>query len=372
MRPGPHFWGLASRPVRAGFAISSLHGGGAEFVVRRWTAQLLADGHEVRLYTYDPSEDGARVPAGAVHRHFPRRGRAARWTAFGTWLRRQATDDDVDVLVCLLTFTNVAALLGRGPTPPIVISERNVPSTYLPLEGRRGRVERRLAQLAYRRADAAIAISHPVAGDLVGGYGLPPERCFVVPNPVTDVPPRPAPAPGSRPLHLAFAGRLHVQKRPGLFVDVLAELAARGHDVRGSVVGEGPLRAELEAAARARGVELELLGWREPWWEAVADADCFLLASSVEGFGNVLVEAAAAGLPSVAVSSALGVADALVPGLTGELAATDAPTDLADAVLRAVAADPDEGATRRWLRRFSVQESTRVLTSVLEHVRTSR
>lgn len=354
--------------MRIGFAISSLHGGGAEFVVRRWTAQLLAEGHEVTLLTYEPGEDGARVPAGAAHRHFPRRSRAARWLGLGTWLRAEAVAAELDVLVTLLTFTNVAALLGRGASPPIVISERNVPSTYLPLEGRTGRLERRLAQLAYRRAQAAVAISHPVAGDLVGGYGIAPERCFVVPNPVTDVaPPAPVP-PDGRPLHLVFAARLHVQKRPELFLAVVEELRRRGHAVRGSVVGDGPLRPELEARARRLGSPVAFLGWREPWWEAPdGQPDCLVLPSSVEGFGNVLVEATVAGIPAVALSSALGVADAVVPGMTGELAATDDPAELADAVLRAVGG-LDAAPRDRWLSRFSAPESTRVLLAVLRHV----
>jgi glycosyltransferase involved in cell wall biosynthesis len=94
-----------------------------------------------------------------------------------------------------------------------------------------------------------------------------------------------------------------------------------------------------------------------------------LLPSPCEGFGNVLVEAAAAGVPSVAISSALGVADAVVPGLTGELALSDDPGDVADAVEKAATLSVDAGA---WLERFSVDNSVELLLAAFEHTRRRR
>lgn len=90
-----------------------------------------------------------------------------------------------------------------------------------------------------------------------------------------------------------------------------------------------------------------------------------LLPSTCEGFGNVLVEAAAASIPSVAMSTALGVADALVPGVTGELVYLDSPTAIADAVQRAAHHRVDASD---WLERFSVDNSTDLLTAVFDRV----
>jgi glycosyltransferase involved in cell wall biosynthesis len=85
----------------------------------------------------------------------------------------------------------------------------------------------------------------------------------------------------------------------------------------------------------------------------------------VEGFGNVLVEAAYARIPSVAWSCALGVADAIVPGVTGELAISADPIDLADAVSSAVRI---EGRIGDWYTRFSREESTAIFTRTIERV----
>lgn len=380
--------------MRVGIAITSLHGGGAELVARRWADGLASRGHDVIVYVYEPGGTTGRkapeqlVSSAVTVRAFRARGRVGRLLGLPRWLRRQSADDGLDVLVSMLTYTNLAALAGwrLGPRPAcaLIVSERNAPTVYLPLRGAGGRAQVRAARLAYRAADAVIAVSHPVAGDLVGGYGIPAARCFVVPNPVlnrapagrpeltsidgdsaTDAPAKPAAAP----LTVAFVGRLVPQKQPARFVDTLEELARRlgPHGVRGIVIGTGTLDQSTRVAAAAAGVSIEHVGWQEPWTAAAlhAGADVLLLPSAVEGFGNVLVEAADAGLPSVAASTALGVADAIVPGLTGELALTDAPQDLADAVLRAVAPDHGGLPLGRWLDRFSVPASLDALERVL-------
>jgi glycosyltransferase involved in cell wall biosynthesis len=126
-----------------------------------------------------------------------------------------------------------------------------------------------------------------------------------------------------------------------------------------SAFGDGPLLPAVTERAASRGVELRAHGWVEDWFDHCGADAVFVLPSSREGFGNVLVEAAAVGVPSVAVSAALGVADAVVPGLTGELARSSAPADFADAVERARGLDLS--GIDGWLQRFSVQGSGRDL-----------
>jgi glycosyltransferase involved in cell wall biosynthesis len=287
-------------------------------------------------------------------------------------LRRQAHRDRLDVLVTMLTFSNLVGIAGlrlfpRSPVP-VAITEHGMTTAEALARGAgfAARARHRLARLLYRRSDAAIAVSHPVAADLVGSLGIDAARAFVVPNPVLRSSDEP---PGSLPetLNVAFVGRLAVEKRPLLFVDTLAVLAGRGLTVRGTVLGRGPLLQEVRARGEAGGVALDFRGWREPWWEAAADVDCLLVTSSFEGFGNVCVEAAAARIPSVACSTALGVGDAVVPGLTGSLVAGPEPEQLADGVLDAVRSR-DVDPVRGWLGRFSVETSTALLLEVLAGV----
>lgn len=368
--------------MKIGLAISSLHGGGAEFVARRWITELITRGHEVYVYVYEPGAEAAmaahpeHVPAGTHVRVFSSRSRLARVVDLPRWLHRQVIADDVDVMLSMLTFTNLAALaawrLHPRPRAPLIISERNVPTSYLPLKGRGGRLQIALARRYYTRADGVIAISHPVAGDLVGGYGIEPDRISVVPNPVVDATSVYLSTTGEPRdlLTVGFVGRLVPQKRPQLFVEAMAALSATpgpARRVRGVMFGAGPMESELRALAAARGVDITFRGWVEDWSAELGPerVDTLLLPSSVEGFGNVCVEATRAGVPVVVCSGALGVADAVVPGITGELAPSAMPTELAAAVIRALELDVSGPHVERWLNRFSVPTSVGVLEGVL-------
>ena len=111
-------------------------------------------------------------------------------------------------------------------------------------------------------------------------------------------------------------------------------------------------------------MQVDLIGWVEDWTSR-CPPDAVLLHPAVkEGFGNVLIESACAGIPAVAVSNALGVADAVVPGVTGSLALDASVESLAEAVLDAQAVT-FEGADA-WLNRFSPERSTDLLLATLQ------
>jgi glycosyltransferase involved in cell wall biosynthesis len=163
---------------------------------------------------------------------------------------------------------------------------------------------------------------------------------------------------------LVLPGRLVPQKDPMLVTAVARVLAERGREVSITVFGAGPLGEQLETAAERAGVRIDMAGWQEEWFLHCPPRSVVCLPSHVEGFGNVLVEAAAMHVPVVTTSTALGVADAVVPGVTGYLAATRDAEELADLVEaadRLPAWDVDG-----WLNRFSPQASTEILERVLQ------
>jgi glycosyltransferase involved in cell wall biosynthesis len=373
--------------MRLGFVIQGLHGGGAEFVAREWIKQIVDADVDVVVYVYNHDTGDSVIP-GATVRRFPLRSRWLRLATLAPWLRRRCRIDDVDVIVSMMSFSNLMTLvaccpLRTGRRPCVIVSERNVPTVALELKGATTRLQRAILRRTYSYADGVIAISHPVAADLIGGYGCRPETTFVVPNPSmaqvpgADLLPAPdrttVPSEAGNPetLELAFVGRLVPQKRPHLFVELLEELKRRGISARGRIIGVGPLDTELGEQARAAGVHCDLLGWREPWQLAAADVRVMVLPSKIEGFGNVFVEAAAVGIPSVACSESLGSADAIIPGVTGILTLTSEVSDLADATLRAADLWPVE-APPGWLRRFSAEESSRLLLQAVRATLVSR
>lgn len=361
--------------MRIALLTTSLSGGGAEFVAAAWATWLADRGHDVRVIVTNPASelpDDLAVPV--------RRLRARNTLARVRSVRRVLRRDPVDAVVSLQNYPNLIALAataGRRRRPVVLVSERNITTRENEPRSLVDQVKREVARRAYRRADLVVAISHPVAAELVSAYGVRADRLVVVPNPaarraeVRTAPLAPRPAPSfDEPLHLLLPMRLVPQKRAERAVDAAAVLRAQGVDARIVCFGRGPLAEQLGDHAESRGVPLTLAGWSADWVAAAPANAVTVLPSYREGFGNVLVESAMGGIPSVAVSSAYGVADSLVPGVTGQLAATGEPADLVDAIRRVGGVDTD--ATARWAARFSSDNSGDTLLRAIQHARATR
>ena len=134
-----------------------------------------------------------------------------------------------------------------------------------------------------------------------------------------------------------YVGRLSPEKNLGTLVEAAA---SAGTGLTLQLVGGGPLRVDLEAQARARGVPVEFPGVVEQAKlpAVYATADVFVLASFTEGHPKVLLEAMACGLPCVA-SDCAGNRSLITDGETGLLFDPHRPEELATR-LRQVFADP--------------------------------
>ncbi len=149
-------------------------------------------------------------------------------------------------------------------------------------------------------------------------------------------------APERRTVRLLCVGRLISLKGQAILLEAMAELLARGLDVRLTVVGDGPRREELIA----RGEQLGLAD-RVEWTGAVgqdeishyyAEADVFCLPSFAEGVPTVLMEAMLTKTPVVATRIA-GVAELVDDGESG-LLVPPGRADLLAAAVERLARDP--------------------------------
>lgn len=179
--------------------------------------------------------------------------------------------------------------------------------------GRRARsgvdlIERRLAA----RTDLVIAVS-PEEETHLRMMGIEPAKIQLIPNgipPIAKANPdtvrRALDVPTGRPV-IGFVGRLDAQKAPHILLDIFKQVAVARPGVNFLIVGDGPMRAELEeraAVSRALAGRVHIVGEQPGPW-AMAGMDVLILPSRYEGMPYVLIEAAHLGLPMV-VSRAAG------------------------------------------------------------------
>jgi len=152
-------------------------------------------------------------------------------------------------------------------------------------------------------------------------------------------------------------GRFSAQKNPLEWVHVAAIIAGAAPQARFLLVGDGPLRPEVQALLEQTGLagQVVLPGLRRDVARMLAAMDVFLLTSLWEGLPRVIPQALATGLPVVA-TRADGSAEAVEPGVTGYLCAPGDLECLAQRVLDLLAAPDLRAALGANGRRTAQQE----------------
>jgi glycosyltransferase involved in cell wall biosynthesis len=169
-----------------------------------------------------------------------------------------------------------------------------------------------------------------------------------------------------------FAGRLIPEKRAPLAVAAMAAAASRISGLRGVVYGDGPDRAATARAAADAdpgGEAIRLAGFvaSEEIDRALRDALCLVVTSRREGYGMVVVEAAARATPSVVVRGPDNAATELIEdGVNGVIVERDDAEAVAAAIARVHAAGrPLRESTAAW---FAAHATRLSLAASLERV----
>ncbi len=170
---------------------------------------------------------------------------------------------------------------------------------------------RHLFRRCLRRASRVVALSAQTAADLAATYGVREDRISILPNAIDESLFHPVADRRALRLRLGLpeeglllgsAARLHRDKNHACIIDALALLVGGGTEAHAVFLGEGQLRAELEARAVQRGVgpRIKWAGRQRPvapWLQAL---DVFVLASTWEGQPLALLQAVACGTPVLA------------------------------------------------------------------------
>ncbi len=214
----------------------------------------------------------------------------------------------------------------------------------------RSAVYRALTRRTLARARHVFAVSRDIEQRLVNRFGVPPERVSVVPCGVDTAIFHPAPGgvqdgaedrvqdpTPEAPLRLLFVGDMVPPKGVPELVNAVLHLRAKGAPVTLDLVGDGPLRPELEArvAEAGQGDGVRFVGTlpRTGVAEAMRGAQCLVLPSHNEGTPVSVMEALSCGVPVVA-SRVGGIPDLVTDGADGLLVPPRDPDALAAALLR--------------------------------------
>jgi len=332
------------------FLITALGVGGAETQLARLAIAMAREGRRVRVIALRERPGLAETlrTAGVPVHTLTRSGRrpgAGTWRALLSELRREPDG-------CIVTFLLQANVLGRLAGArcrlPVVSSIRN---TYFGGDGRWGRrVGDLLERLTVPLARAVVINARSTADALVARGIVPATKVRVVGNALPPPPPPLSDAARARErtrLGIAdgdfvwmTAGRLQPQKNHAVLLEAFADIH---HEAPASVLwvaGEGPLGPSLmqRATSLGMGSAVRFLGLRQDLPLLLPLADAFVLASRWEGLPNVVMEALAAGLPTVSTSVG-GVDELIEDDVSGWLAASPEQADLAAAMRRLATAD---------------------------------
>ncbi len=276
---------------------------------------------------------------------------------------RQVIDDgfDFDVIDAHYYYPDgvAAALLANWFGKPLTITARGTDLNLIPQYS----LPRRMMHWAARRAQASIGVCAALT-DVLREWGVEPERLHVMRNGVDLQRFTPLPQADARQALglregqqlLLSVGHLIDRKGHDLVIRALAALAPDHPQARLVVIGEGPERAALQALVSELGLQdkVRLTGalpqTELPRWYSAADV--LVLASSREGWANVLLEAMACGTPVVA-SRIWGTPEVVTTPEAGRLVDERTGPAFARALHELLSDPPDRLRTRAYAEGYS-------------------
>jgi glycosyltransferase involved in cell wall biosynthesis len=248
-----------------------------------------------------------------------------------------------DLILSGMAHLNFLVLLLRHFSPPgtrVLVRQNGTVSASLAFGDLPG-YTRLFYRLLYLHADRVICQTPAMAKDLAGQLGIAEARLAVLPNPVNVDGIRNATGEdlwGGPGPHLLAVGRLSREKGFDLLLLALGTVRERFPHADLTIAGAGPEEKALKAQCRKLGLDaaVRFAGYIERPSAYFPGATAFVLSSRHEGLPNALLEAAAGGLPIVALPASEGVVELLRDQPGSWLAKETSAAALAECLLAAL------------------------------------
>ncbi len=378
-----------SVPLNVALFFSGLGGGGTQRRLLTLCGEFARRGHRTSILVADPEGPFRSlvppsvpvVPVVSWLHRIPgiRDHKWRRVLASAPTLAEHLRREPPDVLLSGAPLPNAVAVWAARrtwPPTPVVVSV-NAPVSGVKNGPVADRIVWRLTARWYTKADAAIAISRGLAGQLVETVGVPPERVFTIPNPVDTARiqtlarepfDHPWFARGAPPVILGV-GKLELQKDFPTLLRAFARIRGEG-PLRLAILGEGLQRDRLERLARDLAISGDVLlpGFQMNPFAWLARAAVFVLSSAWEGASNALLEALACGCPPVSTDCFSGPSETLDGGRYGPLVPVGDDRALAEAIAHVVRSPQDRTRLVARAEVFSVDRAATAYLDVLRRV----
>lgn len=362
--------------MKIGFVINGLGGGGAERSLLLHARFLKEErGHDVCIFTLHRSSPAYPIPAGVsvVPLKVGPTGPASAPALVPQAMELASlfSRQQIDIGIGYLLRANAALVASRGfGNPSAIAVSEHIDTSHYDRRKIKDRILLSLMKATYSRADRIIAVSKPIAESMTALVGRP-HKTVVVHNPADSsffatenrsLPQTPA-------VIVAMGRLIDFKDFPTLLRAFSLLDSTRG--TRLIVAGEGERRKQLEELSIELGIanNVEFRGWVADPNALFREGHVFILSSKYEGFGMVIVEALAAGLPVISTNCPSGPEEILQSGKAGILVPVAQPDALAKAI-SSLLSDPVlyrelSEAGRRRAADFAVSRTGTALEAVL-------
>lgn len=275
-------------------------------------------------------------------------------------LRRVIINEKPDIVFSSLEYPNIITLLaGVGLTKTkIIISEHVSVDVYLP-RARLGFLKMAIMKKLYRNAYKVILVSKRLK-DSFKDFKLEENKIEVINNPIeinkiktlsAEKIDHPFFSGRDKKFIIISVGRLTPQKNQALLIKAVAGIKS-DLPIYVIFVGEGELKDDLSRLSKVLGISprTDFVGFKKNPYAWIKNADLFVLSSDFEGFGNVIVEAMACGVPVISTRCHFGPEEIIEDHVNGILVG---PQD-ADAMKEAIIKMMNDAVLRNKLKEHAL------------------
>lgn len=360
--------------MRIAFVVNDLSGGGAEKALLHFAGYLHRQNHSIKIFRLQEGNDAYPLPPGIETSTLKQSLDSTNLKKLASIFFSQPAlfsgihEWQPDLAVSFLPRANISLLKLSKKLRPIKTLVTEQVSTVDNYSGIRPAsiLMKSLIQNYYPQADLVVASSSGVA-DGLRTLGISPDKIEVVYNPVNldeirALAVQPVEIPLKTRPRIITIGRLVPQKDHETLLRSF-KIARESVDAELVILGEGPLRSSLQKLAHNLNLENSVVfaGWHPNPFAWLKTADLFVLSSIFEGFGNVLIEAMACGLPVVSTDCRHGPSEILSQGEFGRLVPTGNANLLGKAMLEIIV----NGDCREHFRNLSLLRAQAFDISVL-------